>query len=476
MVVLSLFDGMGCGYLALKKLGIKIDKYIASEIKDFAVNHTGSKIPNIIHVGDVTRIKYEDGILYKDCHPETFKSVDENGNEISGVELLGGIPVYEGPIDLLIGGSPCQNLSTVAALSGTRLGLEGLKSKLFYEYVRIKEEVKPKHFLLENVEMSRDNHKIFDKLMGTSGIHINSSLVSYQKRPRIYWTDLDIEELEDKNISFQDYMLRTLPELENALYVSRYPEYLFTSDKGKQMFTPADKEEMAKHLSVTGTGFELNLTDDEVKRICGISQNQWLRKQLDANRIVEGFEPYTDREFVDELHESLKESLVKKTKSRDNMCGLTGNGMACGDITGADKIGCLTRKQDRFPNSGLIKIGRYKRFLNRYELCQAQNIPYNYLNGLTYSQIQDVCGDGWTIDVIKHILKGLLNQNPAPKPKRNIDKPEATETKSECQESVKKAFGIISDNSQQSSSDEMNDNEVLTSGTDRDLQEPALVK
>lgn len=126
MIVLSLFDGMSCGQIALKELGIIPEKYYASEIKPHAIKVTKANFPNTIHIGDVRKVFYKDGVL------ET-----ENG-------------VFEvGKIDLLIGGSPCQDLS---GMNKNQIGLAGDKSSLFWEYARIKKETLPYFFMLENVD------------------------------------------------------------------------------------------------------------------------------------------------------------------------------------------------------------------------------------------------------------------------------------------------------------------------------------
>lgn len=168
MNVLSLFDGIAVGYLALKRAGIKVDKYYASEIDLNAIKVAMSNHPDIIQVGDVTNLKS------------------------SALE----------PIDLLIGGSPCTNLSSM----GKQEGLLGQHSKLFYEYVRLLNETKPKFFLLENVASMRNEER--DKisaLLGVEPIMINSALVSAQCRKRLYWTNIPRICLpEDKNIKFKD--------------------------------------------------------------------------------------------------------------------------------------------------------------------------------------------------------------------------------------------------------------------------------
>lgn len=184
LVVLSLFDGMSCGQIALNKLGFKNYKYYASEIKPHAIKCTQHNYPNTIQIGDVTKVSYKDGILFT-----------ENGE-------------FEvGEIDLFIGGSPCQNFSVICNTEH-RKGLEGEKSKLFYEYDRIRKECNPKHFLLENVSSMKDSDKdILTSIMGVEPIFVNSVSVSGAIRKRYYWTNLAKEiKIQDKNVKFQDVL------------------------------------------------------------------------------------------------------------------------------------------------------------------------------------------------------------------------------------------------------------------------------
>ena len=153
MNVLSLFDGMSCGQLALQKANIKVDNYYASEIKKHAIELTQYHFPNTIQLGDITKLHYKDGILYS-----------ENGT------------FNVGHIDLLIGGSPCQNFSVINIYNMS--GLKGSKSKLFYEYLRLLNEVKPTYFLLENVRMKKEYYNELNHYLGVKGIEINSNLVS----------------------------------------------------------------------------------------------------------------------------------------------------------------------------------------------------------------------------------------------------------------------------------------------------------
>ena len=155
MNVLSLFDGISCAKIALDKLNIPITNYYASEIDKYAISVSKLNHPNIIHLGDIQNIKASD------------------------------LP----KIDLLIGGSPCQDLSN--AKKG--LGLKGTKSRLFYEYIRLYKELKPKYFLLENVKNKWGD--LMSEIIGINFISLNSSLFSAQSRPRYYWTNIDYPEI-----------------------------------------------------------------------------------------------------------------------------------------------------------------------------------------------------------------------------------------------------------------------------------------
>ena len=297
MNVLSLFDGISCGQVALDRAGIKIDNYYASEIKKHAIRVTQKHFPNTIQIGDVTKVKYKDGILYT-----------ENGE------------FKVGKINLLIGGSPCQNFSMARACMYEIDGLKGDKSKLFYEYLRILKEINPDYFLLENVKMKKESYEELNSYLGVKGISINSELVSFQKRPRVYWSNIpNITIPEDKHINFQDY-----------------------------------KD--------------------------------------------------TDHDYCNKFK-------VKRTPSREKMWnngqGRNSTLKSCANVTNSNKVYCLTRKQDRCPNSGLIEFDDFCRYLTRREIELAQTLPIGYTDGLSYNQMQDVCGDGWTVDIIAHIFSFL---------------------------------------------------------------------
>ncbi len=137
MNVLSLFDGMSCGQIALERAGIKVDNYFASEIDKYAIQVTQANYPNTIQLGDVTKVHYKNGYL-----------IWNNGKNDKEVK-----------IDLVIGGSPCQGFS----IAGKQLNFEDPRSKLFFEYVRLIQEINPKYFLLENVSMKKEYQDIISK-------------------------------------------------------------------------------------------------------------------------------------------------------------------------------------------------------------------------------------------------------------------------------------------------------------------------
>ena len=168
MNVLSLFDGMSCGQIALSKSGIKIDNYFASEIDKYAIKVTMKNYPNTKQIGNVTEVK----------------SID--------------FP----KIDLLIGGSPCQGFS----FAGKQLNFDDPRSKLFFEFVRLKNELKPKYFLLENVKMKKEYQNIISEFLGVEPIEIKSSKFVPHNRKRLYWTNISIIEPQQQDYNISDFI------------------------------------------------------------------------------------------------------------------------------------------------------------------------------------------------------------------------------------------------------------------------------
>lgn len=178
MKVLSLFDGMSCGRIALDQLGIPVDKYYASEIDKYAIQVAQANYPDTIHIGDICNLEPED---YKD-------------------------------IDLILAGSPCQGFS----FAGKQLAFDDPRSALFFEFIRLLKAIKPKYFLLENVRMKKEFLQVISEQVsecypeipfGIEPIFINSSLVSAQSRQRYYWTNIPgIQQPEDKGIVLRDIL------------------------------------------------------------------------------------------------------------------------------------------------------------------------------------------------------------------------------------------------------------------------------
>ena len=167
MIVLSLFDGVSCGRLALERAGITVTKYYASEIDNYAIQIAQKNYPDTIQLGDI--------------------------NNWMGWDI-------EQP-DLIIGGSPCQGFS----IAGKRLAFDDPRSKLFFKFVEIIEFYQPKYFLLENVKMRKEHIDVISQNLGVDPVCINSALVSAQNRVRYYWTNIPgVTQPEDKNIYLKD--------------------------------------------------------------------------------------------------------------------------------------------------------------------------------------------------------------------------------------------------------------------------------
>lgn len=304
MNVLSLFDGMSCGQIALNKADIKYDKYFASEIKPLAIKVTQENYPNTIQLGDVNLI--ESKILPK--------------------------------IDLLIGGSPCQNLS-IAMATQYRKGLDGSKSTLFYEYHRLLTELNPTYFLLENVgSMDKKDEDIITKLLNVKPITINSKLLSAQLRNRFYWTNIPgVEQPKDKNINFNDILEYGWSERKKA-------RCLLESDS-RPSVTPIKM--FHRHIK----GFNTLIFKDE---------NHY-------NNCLDNYKKY--------FYKMPAEQIDKKILDND------------------------------------IDISVYNgvRYMNHNELEIIQTVPSGYTSSLTRDQAAGLLGDGWTVDVIVHILKNIKN-------------------------------------------------------------------
>lgn len=207
--VLSLFDGMSCGQIALEKAGIKVNKYYAAEIKTHAIETTQLNYPDTVQLGDVTKIQAKD------------------------------LP----KIDLLIGGSPCQDFS---AQNKERKGLEGLKSNLFFEYLRLKKELNPEFWLLENVWMLPEHFAGLSNYMETYPFETNGNLVSAANRRRLFWTNIgpayydlfdfrhcNIPQPKDKKITLQSVLTDGYTKIKKANSLKTQNGFVINADYKK---------------------------------------------------------------------------------------------------------------------------------------------------------------------------------------------------------------------------------------------------
>ena len=252
--VLSLFDGISCGHIALDKAGIPINKYYASEIDKYAIKVTNKNYPETINLGDVTTVSGE---------------------------------LFTEKIDLLIGGSPCQGFSQ----AGKMKNFDDQRSKLFWEYVRILQEVKPKYFLLENVVMKQEWQDIISEALGVKPIMIDSSLTSAATRKRLYWTNIPgVGQPEDLGITFGDIRERDVQE--GSIYYT---------DKGLDWIRRHEKR-TGKTLRIIGDSDKMQMLEASMykkyssQRFFGIEDTHGLRyiTVTECERCMNVPDGYTD--------------------------------------------------------------------------------------------------------------------------------------------------------------------------------------
>ena len=252
--VLSLFDGISCGHIALDKAGISINKYYASEIDKYAIKVTNKNYPETINLGDVTTVSGE---------------------------------LFTEKIDLLIGGSPCQGFSQ----AGKMKNFDDPRSKLFWEYVRILQEVKPKYFLLENVVMKQEWQDIISEALGVKPIMIDSSLTSAATRKRLYWTNIPgVGQPEDLGITFGDIRERNVSE--GSIYYT---------DKGLDWIRRHEKR-TGKTLRIIGDSDKMQMLEASMykkyssQRFFGIEDTHGLRyiTVTECERCMNVPDGYTD--------------------------------------------------------------------------------------------------------------------------------------------------------------------------------------
>lgn len=309
--VLSLFDGISCGQVALQRAGIPINKYYASEIDQRAVKVTQRNWPKTIQYGDVTRIRKEH---------------------------------FLSKIDILIGGSPCQGFS----FAGKQLNFEDSRSKLFFEFVRLKNELQPTYFFLENVRMKKESQDVISKYLGVEPIFVNSALVSAQNRQRLYWTNIPGFVMpEDMGILLKDI-------LENK---------------------PFDKTSFSLNTNPSGIGMNGKTHHTNKGSVC-LTTNKGEGIKI-INRCLQiGIENGNNRRHRNAIY-----STLGKAPCVTAVCG--GN------------------QESKYSNG----IAYRKATVIEYE--RLQGLPDGYTKGISNAAAYHALGNGWQVDTIVEFFKNI---------------------------------------------------------------------
>ena len=360
--VLSTFNGMGCIWIALDRLGIKVNKRFSSEIDKYSNIVNNNNYPNTIQLGDICGVQYEDGAL---LHHQNDNPLKNGGSFITD-------------IDLLVGGSPCQGFSC----AGKQLNFDDPRSKLFFEFVRLLKETKPRYFLLENVKMKKEYQDIITEYLGVEPIEINSALVSAQNRKRLYWTNiLGVTQPDNKGVLLKD-ILEDSDLLNGASIKGRYLNKGIIV--GRRLNKSGHREDYNKSVKITQC---LEVRKDNSKSNCLTT----VEKDNIITNIEHGRHP----------------DVYNKSKKMFNV-NPSGNGMN-GWVYDPDyKSPTLTINKGE--GSKIFNEASNKKFrtLTPVECERLQTVPDNYTNHVSNSQRYKMLGNGWTVDVIAHILKNML--------------------------------------------------------------------
>ena len=411
MNVLSLFDGMSCGRIALERCGFKVENYFASEIDKHAIKVAKANYPDTVHLGDVQDVSTYDGKL----------AVPYNKH---------GLTKQYAQIDLLIGGSPCQGFS----FAGGQLAFDDPRSKLFFEYVRLLEELKPKYFLLENVIMKQEFQDIITKMLGVKPVRINSNLVSAQNRDRLYWTNIPVKSLpENKRVYLKDILQNVEDIGEEHYHSMKSVAYM---ERGNDKWAQAGSRradgyeqtpETEKSFTLTanmhkGVPYnyfketrQMSFGFDEPETKSGlIMAGQADLKGHDYNRRVyhpDGKAPTLAAASGGNLEPKVMAGRIVNRRLDDK--GIRRDNDKSIEFTQKvetrtdDKSNCLTtvEKDNVVVNESELRW----RKLTPLECERLQTVPDNYTNHVSNTQRYRMLGNGWTIDVICHLLKGIKN-------------------------------------------------------------------
>jgi len=392
MKVLSLFDGMSCGMIALDRLGIKVDKYYASEIDKYAIQVSQANYPNIIQIGDVCDIKAED---YQD-------------------------------IDLILAGSPCQGFS----FAGKQLAFDDPRSALFFEFIRLLKEIKPKYFLLENVNMKKEFLDVISEQVsscypelpfGIERIKINSALVSAQNRVRWYWTNIPgVDQPEQRGIVLRDILEYQLEDNTNAIpnksqtiksqyYKSSKANFENDTTKGGK-FSATGIPQKSKVVAGAWRGRSLDENGKNVSwKETKPKQMLELRKDEKSNSLTSVGK---DNLVVQSYREVRTEEAKRLRRESKQKTGKDHTPFRAKKIVPREdgKVGTVTPGLN---NDHMISLTRdkdqdvYWRKITPIEAERLQTVPDNYTDCVSTTQRLKCLGNGWTIEVICHILKNM---------------------------------------------------------------------
>ena len=374
MNVLSLFDGMSCGRIALERLGIPVDNYYASEIDKYAIQVSQANYPDIIQVGDVTEL--DTSTLPK--------------------------------IDLVMGGSPCQGFS----FAGKQLAFDDPRSALFFEFVRCVKELQPKYFLLENVRMKKEYLDVISEYMGVEPIMINSALVSAQNRVRFYWTNIPgIEQPEQRGIVLRD-ILETQTNEQPVKDTKRNQRH-YRNDDEKSLCMTATMYKGAGNNGMTlvqqkplhiGTAVDIK-GHDQIKRV--YSEDG---KSPTLTTCGGGHREPKVAVFSEDRINKFKETLKDDPKpSANGIIQLNNPSHSSSRVYSPEGKSPTLMAGNSGGGKEPVKINDdvYWRKLTPVECERLQTVPDNYTNHVSNTQRYKMLGNGWTIEVITHILKNM---------------------------------------------------------------------
>tara|TARA_R100000697_G_scaffold27761_2_gene36641 strand:- start:902 stop:2005 length:1104 start_codon:yes stop_codon:yes gene_type:complete len=363
---------MSCGQIALDKLGIPVNKYFAAEIDKYAIQVAKKNYPDMIHLGDV-------------------KEIDPN-------ELP--------KIDLLIGGSPCQGFS----FAGKQLNFSDPRSQLFFEYVRLLKALKPKYFLMENVKMKKESMDIITEYLGVEPVEINSNLVSAQNRRRLYWTNIPVDGLpEDKGTVLADILEDGFTDRDKSycLDASYYKgggasnvRLYFEKSRRQIVFGSGDNR-----LDVTGARIvNRRLNKDGKRKDNDKSIKPQARLELRKDNKAGCLTTVQKDSVVAKTNSSgmniVGEANIKGRESIRRVYGTDGKAPTLLATTGGNT-------QPKIAQPMTLDEGTTWRKLTVTECERLQTVPDGYTCGVSNTQRYKMLGNGWTVDVIKHIFEGL---------------------------------------------------------------------